>query len=116
MEPGSMKPSDFAAMGKPSCSCWGKSETEWVALAYVQALAATGDTWRRMTRDEVAAALTPEQLRHAYEPHFTEDRYLYRFNAVADRIVDEEGAWSVGGFWNPHRMDRIRSADSGDGK
>lgn len=103
-----MKPSDFAAMGCPCCSCWGKTETECVALAYVQALAATGDTWRRLTREEVAAALTPEQLRSAYAPHFTEDFYLPRFNSVADRIDSEAGAWSVGGFWNRQRWERLQ--------
>lgn len=32
-----MKPSEFAKLGNPSCSCFRKSELEWLALDYVKA-------------------------------------------------------------------------------
>ncbi len=105
-----MKPSDFAAMGQPSCSCWGKSELEWIALAYVRALANDGDTWKRLSRREVWERLTEEQkaevglwavLRSDVELDM--DLYGHWFDSVANRITGADGAWSVGGFWNPHR-------------
>jgi len=43
-------PSYFANRGQPCCSRWGKSEIEWIALAYVQALANDGDTWKKLSR------------------------------------------------------------------
>lgn len=104
------KPSEFAALGNPSCSRWGKSEVEWIALGYVQALANDGDTWKRLTREQVLELLTPEQLQRVYEPQLTDDYYKFRFDAVADQITDSDGALGVGGFWNTMRLDKARAA------
>lgn len=98
-------PSRFAQLGQPMCSRWGKSEIEWIALAYVQALAADGDTWKRLTREQTWALLTEEQRRYV-SPMLTFDSERYRdwFDAVADQITDSEGALGVRGFWNKHRL------------
>lgn len=110
-----LPPSAFAALGNPSCSCWGKSEIEWVAHAYVRALQLTGDTWRRMTREEVYAAIPTDEYCPA-RSLLERDWYQHWFDAVAERITDEEGAWSVGGFWSPHRMERLKQSLNGDAK
>lgn len=108
------KPSDFAALGNPSCSRWGKSEFEWIALAYVQALANDGDEWKQLTREQVRALLTPEQLRHCYEPQLTHDCYKHRFDMVAEQITDSDGALGVGGFWNEFRLARASQGERGE--
>lgn len=101
----SFPPSRFANLGQPCCSRWGKSEIEWIALAYVQALANDGDTWRRLSREQTYALLTDEQKRwtygiltDAFEPY---ERW---FEAVANQITDSDGALGVRGFWNMHRL------------
>lgn len=97
------KPSDFANLGQPMCSRWGKSEIECLALAYVQALAAGGDTWRKLSRDEVRELLTDEQCRRV---HFLlkDDHYQRWFDMVSEQISDAEGALGVRGFWNERRL------------
>lgn len=105
------KPSDFAALGNPSCSRWGKSEFEWIALAYVQALANDGDEWKTLTREQVRALLSPEQLRRCYEPQLTDDYYKHRFDMVAEQITDSDGALGVGGFWNEFRLARATAGE-----
>lgn len=92
-----MKPSDFAALGNPSCSRWGKSEMEWIALAYVRALANDGDTWKKLDRDQVYNLLTDEQ-KHDIHGMLSE-HYQWRFDVVAKQITDAVGALGVGGFW-----------------
>lgn len=99
------KPSDFANLGQPCCSRWGKSEIEWIALAYVQALANDGDEWKRLTREQTYALLTDEQKRHTHgvlTADYEIDRR--RFDLVADQITSAEGALGVRGFWNEHRL------------
>jgi hypothetical protein len=61
-----MPPSFFAGLGSPCCSRWMKSEIEWIALAYVQALANDGDTWKHLSREQTYALLTDEQKRHVH--------------------------------------------------
>lgn len=119
-----MKPSDFAAMGQPCCSCWGKSELEWIALAYVRALANDGDIWKRLSRREVWELLTEEQKAGGglysvlgIDVELDRDLYGHWFDRVANRITDADGAWSVGGFWNPHRYAMVtKDASSTQGK
>lgn len=91
-------PSYFASLGTPSCSKWGKSEIEWIALAYVQALANDGDTWKKLSREQTYNLLSEEQkrqtgtlLRHGF--------YDYWFDEVSEQITDSEGAFGVRGFW-----------------
>ena len=97
------KPSDFARLGQPMCSCWGKSEIEWLALAYAQALAAGGDTWRKLSREEVSALITDEQRRLV---HFSlkDDRYKRWFDMVSEQLSSSDGALGVRGFWNERRI------------
>lgn len=99
----SFRPSDFVNLGMPCCSRWGKSEIEWLALAYVQALAAGGDTWRKLSREEVRELLTDEQRRRV---HFLlkDDFYQGWFDMVSDQISDAEGAFGVRGFWHKGRF------------
>jgi hypothetical protein len=93
------KPSDFANLGSPSGSRWGKSEIEWIALAYVQALANDGDSWKRLTREEVRTLLSSEQKRRLHAL-LDNDCYQHWFDAVADQITDSDGAIGVRGFWS----------------
>lgn len=99
------KPSDFANLGQPCCSLWGKSEIEWIALAYVQALANDGDEWKRLTREQTYASLTDEQKQNVHGM-LTRDYEIdkRRFEMVADQITSAEGALAVRGFWNEHRL------------
>lgn len=91
-------PSYFAGLGQPCCSRWGKSEIEWLALAYVQALAAGGDTWRKLSREEVRDLLTDEQ-RRAVRFFLKDDYYKRWFDMVSDQLSDANGAFDVRGFW-----------------
>lgn len=101
----SLPPSYFANMGQPCCSCWGKSELEWIALAYVQALANDGDIWKRLSKQEVFRLLTDEQRTSPLHSIFASEGVMAReiydrwFKTVADQIVDADGALGVGGFW-----------------
>lgn len=110
-------PSAFAAMGQPCCSKWGKSEIEWIALAYVQALAADGDTWKRLSSKRVWELLTEEQRTSplysvlGIDVELSRDFYAHWFNMVADQMADSSGAWGVGGFWNHWRYAKC-NADS----
>lgn len=97
----SLPPSHFAGLGQPCCSRWGKSEIEWIALAYVQALANDGDTWKKLSREQTYKLLTDEQKRHVhgmltddYEP------LAHWFEAVSGQITDSDGARGVRGFWS----------------
>ena len=101
-------PSCFAALGKPMCSRWGKSEIESIALAYVQALANDGDTWKRLTREQTNALLTDEQRRPVHGL-LNYDYYQHWFDAIADQITSAEGALGVRGFWNEHRLNELRN-------
>jgi hypothetical protein len=97
----SLPPSHFANLGQPMCSRWGKSEIECIALAYVQALANDGDTWKRLSREQTLALLSDEQKRYVHgmlEGDF--DVYKRWFDAVADQITDAQGARGVRGFWS----------------
>jgi len=105
-------PSFFANLGSPCCSRWGKSELEWIAHAYVQALANDGDTWKKLTREQTLALLTKEQ-RAAGGVHFllTNDHYQHWFDSVGNQITDEEGAFGVGGGWSKWRVKALQSKD-----
>jgi hypothetical protein len=93
-------PSYFANLGQPCCSKWGKSEIERIALAYVQALANDGDTWKKLTREQTNQLLTEEQKRHVHGMlEIDIDTYRWWFKLVSDQIVDSEGAFGVRGFW-----------------
>lgn len=93
-----IRPSFFAKAGHPSCSRWGKTELEVIALAYVQALANNGDKWDRLTREQTYGLLTDEQKCSAGSL-LTHDYYQRWFDMVADQITDADGAFGVGGFW-----------------
>lgn len=98
-------PSAFAALGQPMCSKWAKSEIEWLALAYVQALAAGGDTWRKLSKHEVYNLLTEEQRGDVYG--MLSDEYYDRwFKLVQNQLSSSEGALEVRGFWSEHRITR----------
>lgn len=99
-DPQGFPPSYFANLGSPSCSRWGKSELEWLALAYVQALANDGDTWKQLTREQTFNLLTDEQKTYVYGM-LTRDFevYLAWFRAVSDQITNAEGAFGVRGGW-----------------
>lgn len=106
------KPSDFARLGNPSCSRWGKSEIEWIALAYVQALANGGDTWKRLTRSQVYELLNPEQRRRVHGLlSLDDDLDKHRFDLVSKQITDSDGALGVGGFWNEFRLARATAGE-----
>lgn len=97
-------PSFFAQLGTPCCSRWMKSELEWMALAYVQALANAGDAWRRLSWEEVHALLTDEQRGHVHgllDGSF--DVYRRWFESVSNQITGSDGAFGVGGFWHRGR-------------
>ena len=91
-------PSYFANLGQPCCSRWGKSEIEWIALAYVQALANDGDVWKRLSREQTYALLSDEQKRRVYGI-LTDDFYDYWFELVRNQITDADSAFGVRGFW-----------------
>lgn len=97
-----LPPSFFARLGQPNCSRWCKSEIEWIALAYVQALANDGDTWKRLSREQTYQLLSDEQKRHACGM-LDDDFYDDWFQSVSSRITDSDGAFSVGGFWHRGR-------------
>jgi hypothetical protein len=108
------KPSDFARLGNPSCSRWGKSEIEWIALAYVQALANDGDTWKRLTREQAYELLTDEQKRRTCGMLSHDDeKDKYWFDLVSNQITDSDGALGVRGFWNKHRLAQGEGAGNG---
>lgn len=98
-------PSYFANLGQPCCSRWGKSEIEWIALAYVRALANDGDTWKRLPKERVWELLTEEQRTSplyavlGMDVELRRDFYDHWFQLVADQITDSEGAFGVRGFW-----------------
>lgn len=108
-------PSAFAKMGSPSCSCWGKSEIEWMALAYVQALANDGDAWKKLSREQTYNLLSDEQ-KNAVHGMLTDDYYQYWFDSVSDRLTDADGAFGVGGFWNEYRYKQSNAPSAGDGQ
>lgn len=97
-----MPPSFFAQLGTPCCSRWGKSELEWIALAYVRALANDGDTWKRLSREQTYALLTDEQ-KNAVHGMLTVEFYDDWFQSVRNQITDSDGAFGVGGFWHRGR-------------
>lgn len=98
----SFPPSFFANIGKPCCSIWGKSEIESIALAYVQALANDGDTWKKLTREQTFALLTDEQ-RQWVRTLLKHDWYQGWYDAVSNQITDADGAFGVRGFWHRGR-------------
>lgn len=103
-----IRPSHFVNLGQPCCSRWGKSEIEWVTLAYVQALANDGDTWKRLSRERTYELLTDEQKRHVHG--FLTDEYYERwFEMISRQITNAEGALGVGGFWNEYRLNALRN-------
>lgn len=91
-------PSYFANIGNPSCSIWGKSEIEWIALAYVRALANDGDTWKKITREQAYNLLSDEQKKDVYG-FLSFDHYQDWFDMVSEQLSDAEGAFGVRGFW-----------------
>lgn len=99
-------PSAFAKMGQPCCSRWGKSEIEWIALAYVQALANDGDTWKRLSREQTFSLLSDEQ-KAATHGMLEDEHYQHWFDAVSNQITDADGAFGVRGFWNEYRYKQM---------
>ncbi len=57
------KPSEFLTLGFPTCSIFGETWHEISAMAYINALAALGDTWKHLTPAECKSALkgTPQE-------------------------------------------------------
>ena len=97
-----LPPSFFAQLGTPCCSRWMKSELEWIALAYVQALANDGDIWKRLSRERTYELLTEAQKLRTCGM-LTHNFYDDWFQSVSNRITDSDGAFSVGGFWHRGR-------------
>ncbi len=95
-------PSYFANRGQPCCSIWGKSEIEWIALAYVQALANDDDTWKTLSREQTLKLLSDEQ-RQRVHGLLTRDWHQHWFDSVANQIRDADGAFGVRGFWRRPR-------------
>lgn len=95
-----LPPSHFANLGQPCCSKWGKSEIECIALAYVQALANDGDTWKKISRKQTYDLLSSEQRQFLHGLlTFNVDIYDHWFERVSNQITDSDGALGVGGFW-----------------
>lgn len=93
-----MAPSVFATMGQPCGSRWAKSEIEWLALAYVQALAKDGDMWKRLSRERVYELLSDDQRRYVHGMLTLEhDIYRWWFKIVSDQLVSAAGA--LDGVW-----------------
>lgn len=111
LEMHNIPPSAFARMGQPCCSRWGKSEIEWIALAYVQALANDGDTWKGLSREQTFNLLSDEQKRHTHGM-LEDDFYDDWFQAVSKQITDASGAWGVGGFWNEYRYKQCNAVSA----
>lgn len=90
-------PSYFANLGSPNCSMWGKAEIEWLALAYVQALAANGDTWKKLSRKEVLQLLSDDQAWGRVQSILTLDidRYIEWFEIVSEQLTSAQGAQEV---------------------
>ena len=101
-------PSAFARMGEPCCSRWGKSELEWLALAYVQALVKNGNTWKKLSREQVYSLLSDEEKTYVHSM-LTDNFYKHWFELVRDQITDAEGAFGVGGFWNRYRYEKCNA-------
>lgn len=96
-----LPPSHFAALGAPTCSRWGKLEIELLALAYVQALAASGDEWRRIPSRAAVFDLLSKSQRSEVHPYLTSslDRLDQWFAMVADQLTGPDGAMAVGLRW-----------------
>lgn len=98
----------------PTARGGGKSELEWLALAYVQALAADGDTWKQLARERVYELLTDDQRRFVHSMLTSDfEVYLSWFNAISRQLVDSDGAWDVRGGWNIHRYHRDFTSQNG---
>ena len=103
-----LKPQDFASMGLPCSSCWGKVELEWIALAYVSALAAAGNEWRTLGRKQVYPLLCAELQERVYTYfHMDFEPYQRWFEVVRRKIGSAQGAADVGGFWRS-KLDEVR--------
>ena len=93
-------PSYFANAGQPCCSIWGKSEIEWLALAYVQALANDGDTWKRLSRKQTHGLLTEDQRKYVHGMLMMDiEPYERWFKMISSQLSDADGAFAVRGFW-----------------
>lgn len=94
-------PSRFAAIGVPCMSNWGKLQIELIALMYVEALANSGDTWRRLTQAEVRGLLTDEQRRMGDGRYLRDGVPIYAewFAMVDEALAAPSVADSVGGTW-----------------
>jgi hypothetical protein len=102
------KPSDFVKLGHPSCSRWGKCEIESMAEAYVKALAADGDVWKRLARQRVCELLG-DSITSFERSLLADDYYDHWFEMVADQITDSDGALGVRGFWSEFQLTRATS-------
>lgn len=97
------KPSDFARLGQPCCSRWGKCEIEELALAYMKALAADGDEWKPLSKKRVRELLPGDE--QGFARFFLADgEYDNWFAAVRRQLADSDSALGVRGFWNEHRL------------
>ena len=93
-----LKPSDFVRLGKPSCSCFSKSELERLAFDYVRALVIAGDNWD--------IRLSPKEVVDILEDKC--DSYIrllgrgktdpVKWDCVTSKLKSEEGAKEVWSF------------------
>jgi hypothetical protein len=105
-----IRPSAFVNMGQPMCFRWGKSEIEWLALAYVQVLAKDGDTWKKLSRERVYELLSDKEKRFVHDMLTSDfDVYQHWFESVSNQITDAAGAFGVGGFWNEYQYKRCNA-------
>lgn len=99
-------PSYFAALGVPHCSRWGNLERELIAWMYVQALANSGDVWRRLTRSEVRNLLASDQRGDVRYLRDEIEILEVMFADVDATMAATDVAASVGGMWNTRAVGR----------
>lgn len=100
------KPSYYARLGHPSCSCFRKTELESLALAYVTALSHLGDSWTlRPSPTEVVSVLDLKKIRyHTYLRLLARrDECPSRWDCVTSKLRDQDGANDVWGFFKEVR-------------
>ena len=107
-----LKPSYFAELGIPRCSCFRKSELEWLSLDYIKALALSGDSWDvRISPREAVEALNGECVSYlrVMAKGFGNPA---KWDVVASKLRSEQGARDVWSF-SLMRAVKPRSGESG---
>ncbi len=108
------KPSDFAKLGIPYCSIWGKAEIEYLAWGYITALANSGDVWgKKLTPQQCFDLLTKDQRKYV-QPYLTGcicGGRAKEWEDIVRRLIDSDGALEVGGLaWNKYQIDKQKTS------